>query len=183
MIGRLVGDHGAQVLARVLRDLDPDALACYLNLGYVPHPRTLYRHIRKLPPGHRLDFDASAARSGLDREAALAQMAGSPFLEDRRTDMVRTFDRLDRLRRDQALLVTATPVERIFMPQRLRDAALLSGTWADFRPALPLTAAGVVAATLGSLGGWLLVLGLARGLSRPFRRRPAPTVRIEPPLR
>ena len=33
-----------------------------------------------------------------DREAALAQMAGSPFLEDRRADMVRTFDRLDRLR-------------------------------------------------------------------------------------
>jgi asparagine synthase (glutamine-hydrolysing) len=40
-------------------DIDPDALACYLNLGYVPHPRTIYRRVRKLPPGHQLRFDAS----------------------------------------------------------------------------------------------------------------------------
>ncbi len=39
--------------------IDPQALACYLNLGYIPHPQTIYRHVFKLPPGHRLDFDAA----------------------------------------------------------------------------------------------------------------------------
>lgn len=40
-------------------EIDPHALACYLNLGYIPHPRTIYRDVFKLPPGHRLDFDAA----------------------------------------------------------------------------------------------------------------------------
>ncbi|UCD29775.1 MAG: asparagine synthase (glutamine-hydrolyzing) [Planctomycetota bacterium] len=39
-------------------ELDPDALACYLNLGYIPHPQTIYRRVRKLPAGHRLCFSA-----------------------------------------------------------------------------------------------------------------------------
>ena len=36
------------------------------------------------------DFDASAARAGLTREQALAQIAGTDFLEDRRAEMTRT---------------------------------------------------------------------------------------------
>jgi len=35
------------------------------------------------------DFDASAARAGLTREQALAQIAGTDFLEDRRAEMTR----------------------------------------------------------------------------------------------
>jgi asparagine synthase (glutamine-hydrolysing) len=34
--------------------LDPDALESYLSLGYVLAPRTIYRHVRKLMPGHTL---------------------------------------------------------------------------------------------------------------------------------
>ncbi|MBG0562223.1 asparagine synthase (glutamine-hydrolyzing) [Actinoplanes aureus] len=34
--------------------LDTDALAHYLTFQYVPDPLTLHRHIRRLPPGHRL---------------------------------------------------------------------------------------------------------------------------------
>ncbi len=34
------------------RDLDPIALDEYLTYQYVPHPRTIFRAIRKLPPGH-----------------------------------------------------------------------------------------------------------------------------------
>lgn len=37
-------------------ELDPDALAEYLALGYVRAPRTIYRGYRRLPPGHRLTF-------------------------------------------------------------------------------------------------------------------------------
>jgi len=39
-------------------EIDPDALAFYLMLGYIPHPLTIYSSVRKLPPGHRLRFGA-----------------------------------------------------------------------------------------------------------------------------
>lgn len=37
-------------------DVDPLAVRLFLNLGYIPHERTIYRGIHKLPPGNRLDF-------------------------------------------------------------------------------------------------------------------------------
>lgn len=36
------------------RALDPQAIEDYLALGYVPEPRSIYRSVRKLPPGHHL---------------------------------------------------------------------------------------------------------------------------------
>jgi asparagine synthase (glutamine-hydrolysing) len=39
------------------RDLDADAVAWYLALGYVPDPRCVFRDVRKLPPGHVLTWD------------------------------------------------------------------------------------------------------------------------------
>ncbi len=41
---------------------DPDGLAWYLNLGFIPHPWTIYRGVYKLAPGHRLIFDAYGPR-------------------------------------------------------------------------------------------------------------------------
>ena len=46
----------------VPRAVDDEALAIFLALGYVPSPRTLFKGIRKLPPGHRLRADASGVR-------------------------------------------------------------------------------------------------------------------------
>ena len=133
------------------------------------------------------DFDASAARSGLARDAALGELRGSAFLADRQEDMSRTFARFERLKADQAMLATATPVERIFMPQRLRDGELLAGTWSDFKPAVPLTVAGMVAAGLGFLAGWLgvnLVAGLLSAVGRRAVPKKAPRpLRVEPTLR
>ena len=40
----------------VARSLDPDALAQYLTLQYVPGPATILRAVRKLPPGHHLSW-------------------------------------------------------------------------------------------------------------------------------
>lgn len=48
-------------LPEVPREPDPEALDLYLTYGYVPSPRTAFRGIRKLPPGHVLVLD----RSGL----------------------------------------------------------------------------------------------------------------------
>ena len=36
------------------RDIDPLAVEEYFAFGYVPEPRTIYRGVFKLPPGHRL---------------------------------------------------------------------------------------------------------------------------------
>jgi asparagine synthase (glutamine-hydrolysing) len=41
----------------VERELDPDALQSYLALGYVPAPQSIFRGIRKLPPGTLLSAE------------------------------------------------------------------------------------------------------------------------------
>jgi asparagine synthase (glutamine-hydrolysing) len=45
----------------VQRTLDPQALEDYLALGYVPDPKSIYRGVRKLPPGHLLSWHAGEA--------------------------------------------------------------------------------------------------------------------------
>lgn len=59
------------------REIDPDAVALYLHLGYVPHPLTIYRGVRKLAPGHVLEFDACGPRKPR-RYHQLARPSGSP---------------------------------------------------------------------------------------------------------
>lgn len=113
------------------------------------------------------EFDASAARAGLDRAAALADLSGSRFRDAHRADMGRLFTRLDRARADYDMLRLAGPMERVLLPHRLRDPETLTATWNDFRPALPATRAGLMAGLLGAVLGWL-VAGL---LMLPFRRR------------
>jgi asparagine synthase (glutamine-hydrolysing) len=41
----------------VPREIDPSALDEYLTYGYVPHPNTIYRGTRKLPPAHYAVFE------------------------------------------------------------------------------------------------------------------------------
>jgi asparagine synthase (glutamine-hydrolysing) len=49
------GIRTIQSLFREQRDeIDYEALVDYINLSAIPTPRTIYRHIRKLPPGHLL---------------------------------------------------------------------------------------------------------------------------------
>ncbi len=116
-------------------------------------------------------FDASAARSGLTREAALTQLTGTQFSEDHQQDLRRTFAEVDVLRSNLATLRAASPLVRLTMPQRLADPETLQATWADFKPAIPTTADGAMTAGFGYVGGWSLVGGLCALLSRPFRRR------------
>lgn len=47
---------------QVDRTLDPQALEDYLALGYVPDPKSIYRSVRKLPPGHWLSWRAGEAQ-------------------------------------------------------------------------------------------------------------------------
>ena len=39
------------------RELDPHALDAYLTLHFIPAPLTIFRSIRKLPPGHLLEIE------------------------------------------------------------------------------------------------------------------------------
>ncbi len=44
------------------REVDPEALALYLTFLYIPSPVTIFRGIRKLPPGHALVFQDGQTR-------------------------------------------------------------------------------------------------------------------------
>jgi len=117
------------------------------------------------------EFDASAARNDLTRDAALAQMSGSRFLDDRQADLRRLIDRQGRLSDNLTVLRLSGPLERLGMPHRLADAETLSATWGDFRPAVPLTVDGAISAALGFVAGWGAVSAVFGLLAWPFRRR------------
>lgn len=117
------------------------------------------------------DFDASAAKSGLTREAAFAQMTGSQFNQAHQSDMRATFAEAQTLADNLATLRAASPMARLAMPQRLGDVETLQATWADFKPALPTTPDGAMTAGIGYVGGWAVVALLWRMLAWPFRRR------------
>ncbi|MDO5369395.1 DUF2937 family protein [Paracoccus sp. (in: a-proteobacteria)] len=102
------------------------------------------------------EFDTSADRAGLTRQAALEQIAGSAFLDSHGQDMGRVFTRLARIESDLGLLRAASPLERIALPHRMRDTETIAATWGDFRPAVPLTTAGFWATGFGFLLGWFL---------------------------
>ena len=40
----------------VERDIDPKALDAYFTLGYIPDPYSIFKNVKKLPPGHYLTF-------------------------------------------------------------------------------------------------------------------------------
>lgn len=106
------------------------------------------------------EFDDSAARSGMTRAEALADLSGSAFREAHGRDMRRAFGRLDRARADLQILRLAGPIERMALPHRLRDLQTLTATWHDFQPALPITLSGAIAGLIGLLLGWVAA-GLA----------------------
>ena len=43
-------------MADVARDIDMDALSAYFTLTYIPSPLTIFKNIRKLPPGHYMNI-------------------------------------------------------------------------------------------------------------------------------
>ncbi|WP_312525559.1 DUF2937 family protein [Paracoccus sp. (in: a-proteobacteria)] len=115
------------------------------------------------------EFDASATKAGLTREAALADLSGSAFRDTHQDDMRTVFSRLDKARADLELLRKATPLERMTLPQRFRDLETLTATWHDFKPALPITTSGLIAAAVGFAIGWMLAVII--GMLFPRRQR------------
>lgn len=115
------------------------------------------------------DFDASAAAVGLTRDAALAQMQGTEFLERRRADMTVTFRRYDRLRADLEAVGGQGPFMRAYHAARLTDGQIARAAWTAYRPAVPITFAGISFACLGFVLGSAVLGVILRLLALPFR--------------
>ena len=49
-------------VAPELREVDPEGLLNFFYFGYIPDPVTAFTRIRKLPPGHLLEFNAGQPR-------------------------------------------------------------------------------------------------------------------------
>jgi asparagine synthase (glutamine-hydrolysing) len=62
--GLVFGSELKAVIAHpdVSREIDPVALDQYLTLEYIPTPRTIFKGVCKLPPGHRLLFQEGQLR-------------------------------------------------------------------------------------------------------------------------
>ena len=119
------------------------------------------------------DFDRSAERAGLTRAAALDELGTAGFSGQHAGDLRATFARAEGLRNDLAMLRLAGIYERLVMPHRMADAELLRATWADYAPAVPVTAAGLACAGIGFVAGWGVIGAALSLLMRPFRRRSA----------
>lgn len=118
------------------------------------------------------DFDASAAAEGLTRTEALAQLRGTAFVERRRADMVRTFDRHAQLRSDLAVLQGQGPFMRAYHAARLTDTEVAQRAWQAFQPAFPLSFAAMVFAVVGFVVTSLACMLAMAALRWPLRRRP-----------
>lgn len=137
-------------------------------------------------------FDETALADGMGREEMLQAMAETPLVEGQVAMWRGTFARHARLSENLMVLQSATPMERLIMPQRMMDGATVQATWADFSPAIPLSAAGAASAGTGFIGGWAALAALFSVVLWPFRRakkpaklapkRNAPRQKQDPPV-
>ena len=132
-------------------------------------------------------FDASALAAGLGREEALQDLSGTDFRDYHQADMRAMFARHARLRENLQILQDASPMQRLVLPHRMADGPTVQDVWADFVPAVPVSMAGVTAAGVGFLGGWVALAMLLALITSPLRRRrrktPETPQRREPAMR
>lgn len=75
----------------VVREVNPQAIWDYLTFRYVPGPQTIWRHIAKLPPAHRLTISAAAPQPVVTRWWDIPAPAGDQAPDP---DPVAAFGRL-----------------------------------------------------------------------------------------
>jgi hypothetical protein len=114
-------------------------------------------------------FDADSGKVGFSRQQGAAHLrASDDFLTRARGErIVEDETRLDRLKQQQEAMRDAAPLSRVRGALVGADARVATGAWADFKPALPLTADGALCAAAGFVG----LLAALRGFARLFRPR------------
>ncbi len=70
-------------VADVPRDIDPAAVDEYLAYQYVPHPNTIFRGIRKLPPAHYAIYSDGGLKVGCYWKPDFSQQINRPAAEYR----------------------------------------------------------------------------------------------------
>lgn len=119
------------------------------------------------------DFDRAAAAGGLDRSAALARYEASDdhFLAGRGTSMSATFRRYDQLSATLTRIEHADPVTRLQSLPAYLDTDIGRRTLESYKPAVPVTMEGILYAGGGFILGYLVLSGLWRFVTLPFRRK------------
>lgn len=122
-------------------------------------------------------FDASAAREGLPRDAAVARLTSSSdaFVARQGAEAARTIAREAEVSRRYAELLATVPLLRPAAALSDPDWPMLSRTLDDFRPAIPITSDGLFLTVAGFAGGWAFGAGAsgAAGMRRRKRARRA----------
>jgi asparagine synthase (glutamine-hydrolysing) len=92
------------------RHIDPEALDCYLAMGFVPGERCMLQGVKKLPPAHALVFDLESGQSRLWRYWRLPELDASA--ESGQADEAALLDELESLLEDSVRrqLVADVPV-------------------------------------------------------------------------
>lgn len=123
------------------------------------------------------DFDADAARNGLQRDEAIViyRQSAEEFLRDRGQSMSQTLSRFESLIAQRERFARWPDMAEPLAIARQNDATLLAGTWDDFRPAVPVTVAGGLYAAGGGLLGWGLIALLMALVASTFRPRIRPS--------
>jgi asparagine synthase (glutamine-hydrolysing) len=103
----------------VPREVDPEALDLYLSLRYVPGPRTMFKNIFRLPPGHILVVDDTGVRirKYWDIDYAAVEPQAPKYLLERFRDLL---DESVRLR-----LIAEVPLG-VFLSGGLDSSAILA---------------------------------------------------------
>lgn len=119
------------------------------------------------------DFDRAAAEGGLDRATALGRYEASndDFLAGRGTSMTSTFQRYDQLSATLARIQNADAVERLQSLPAYLDTDIGRRTLESYKPAVPVTMEGILYAGGGFILGYLVLSGIWRFVTLPFRRR------------
>lgn len=116
-------------------------------------------------------FDQDAAEGGLTRTQALERytVSNDDFLAGRGTSMTYTFQRYEELSATLARIQNAGPVERFQMLPAFLDSDIGARTLDNYKPAMPVTVEGFLYAGAGFILGFLILSGLWRCASLPYK--------------
>ncbi|MBI2816616.1 MAG: asparagine synthase (glutamine-hydrolyzing) [Acidobacteria bacterium] len=106
-------------LPSVPRELDPEALDIYLSLRYVPGPRTMFKNIFKLQPGHTLVCDKNGVRT--------SKYWDVPYDPDRRADSATCLEEFQELLEESVRLrlIAEVPLG-VFLSGGLDSSSILA---------------------------------------------------------